>query len=90
MKKVHFIIGLVLVSTLLSCSNDDTSGPDNSSNFSTPLTVGSYWTYDVEGQAGITRDSLFIDSEFSELISPLRHFISERQFLFFTHMSYIS
>lgn len=63
MKKVHFIIGLVLVSTLLSCSNDDTSGPDNSSNFSTPLTVGSYWTYDVEGQAGITRDSLFIDSE---------------------------
>ena len=28
-------------------------------------------------------NSLFIDSEFSELISPLRHFISERQFLFF-------
>ena len=62
MKKVHFVIGLLFISVMFSCSNDDSSS-ENSSNFSTPLTVGSYWTYDVEGQAGSNRDSLFIDSE---------------------------
>lgn len=62
MKKVHFVAGLLFISVIFSCSNDDSSS-ENSSNFSTPLTVGSYWTYDVEGQAGSNRDSLFIDSE---------------------------
>lgn len=62
MKKVHFAVGLLFISVMFSCSNDD-SNSESSSNFSTPLTVGSYWTYDVEGQAGSSRDSLFIDSE---------------------------
>jgi hypothetical protein len=62
MKKLHFFVGLLFISVMFSCSNDDSSS-ENSSNFSTPLTVGSYWTYDVEGQAGSNRDSLYIDSE---------------------------
>lgn len=62
MKKAPFILVLTLTATLFSCS-DDESVPVNSSNFSTPLTVGSYWTYDVEGEAGTNRDSLYIDSE---------------------------
>lgn len=62
MKKVHFVVGLLFISVMFSCSSDDSSS-ENSSNFSTPLTVGSYWTYDVEGQAGSNRDSLYIDSE---------------------------
>ncbi|MQP24167.1 hypothetical protein GFJ94_03710 [Flavobacterium sp. LMO8] len=62
MKKVQLVFGLLFIFIMFSCSNDD-SDSENTNNFSTPLTVGSYWTYDVEGQAGSSRDSLFIDSE---------------------------
>ena len=34
-------------------------------------------------------NSLFIDSDFSEIISPLRNMISERQFLFFKKMGFM-
>lgn len=62
MKNVHFIVSVLLISIMFSCSSDDSSS-ENSSNFLTPLTVWSYWTYDVEVQSGSSRDSLFIDSE---------------------------
>jgi len=47
---------------LSSCSSDD-SGSRSSSIFSTPITIGNYWTYDVKGQAGITRDSLYVSND---------------------------
>ena len=62
MKKIHFLFIFSVLLLLSSCSSDD-SGSESSSNFSTPITIGNYWTYDVEGQAGITRDSLFISND---------------------------
>jgi hypothetical protein len=61
MKKNISLILFTLLFTLVSCSSDD-SGSGNSANFSTPLSIGSYWTYDIEDQSGINRDSLFVDS----------------------------
>jgi hypothetical protein len=46
---------------VFSCSSDDTSGSET--KFSTPLSTGSYWTYDVVSEAGTTRDSLFIEND---------------------------
>lgn len=62
MKKISSLLVLFLITILHSCSSDD-SDSGSSTPFSTPLTIGNYWTYDVESQTGISRDSLFIDSE---------------------------
>ena len=62
MKKISSLLVLFLIAILYSCSSDD-SDSGSSTTFSTPLTIGNYWTYDVESQTGISRDSLFIDSE---------------------------
>nr|WP_294935815.1 hypothetical protein [uncultured Flavobacterium sp.] len=43
-----------------SCSSDDSSGDTTPTNFTIPLTDGKYWTYDVTGEAGDTRDSLYV------------------------------
>ena len=62
MKISNYYIVILVSFVLFSCSNENES-TGNTSNFSTPLTLGSYWTYDVESQGNITRDSLYIDSE---------------------------
>ncbi|WP_288985071.1 hypothetical protein [uncultured Flavobacterium sp.] len=60
MKKSAFLVTLLTSILFISCSSDDSG---TGSNFETPLTIGNYWTYDVEGQAGITRDSLYISND---------------------------
>lgn len=60
MKKSAFFVTLLTSILFISCSSDDSG---TGSNFETPLTIGNYWTYDVEGQAGITRDSLYISND---------------------------
>lgn len=60
MKKSAFLVTLLTSIFFISCSSDDSG---TGSNFETPLTIGNYWTYDVEGQAGITRDSLYISND---------------------------
>jgi len=62
MKKIRFLFVFSVLMLLSSCSSDDSSS-GSSNNFSTPITIGNYWTYDVEGQAGITRDSLYISND---------------------------
>lgn len=62
MKISNSYFAILVAFLLFSCSNDNES-TGNTSNFSTPLTLGSYWTYDVVSQGNTTRDSLFIDSE---------------------------
>lgn len=62
MKKINSLFVFAILFTLVSCSSDD-AGSGNSVPFSTPLSIGSYWTYDIEDQSGINRDSLFVDSE---------------------------
>lgn len=46
-----------------SCSSDDDSAASGGTNFSVPLTIGSYWDYDVVSDAGTTSDHLFVDSD---------------------------
>lgn len=60
MKKIAFFTILFTASFFVSCSNEDSG---SGSNFETPLTIGNYWTYDVVGQAGTTRDSLYISND---------------------------
>lgn len=60
MKKINYLLLLILVSISMSCSSDITG---NSSNFLIPLAIGNYWTYAIDRQAGNSRDSLFIESE---------------------------
>jgi hypothetical protein len=62
MTKLNSYFVLFISFILFSCSSDNENIGD-SSNFSTPLNLGNYWTYDVESQGNITRDSLFVDSE---------------------------
>jgi hypothetical protein len=61
MKKYYFFV-LAVMSIVSSCSNDtdDTTAP---SNFSTPLKVGNFWTYDVKNGTIFTRDSLYISND---------------------------
>lgn len=61
MKKISYFSLICLIPIVFSCSSDDSSGSET--NFSTPLTTGSYWTYDVVGEAGTTRDSLFVAND---------------------------
>ncbi|HLO72643.1 MAG TPA: hypothetical protein VK164_01790 [Flavobacterium sp.] len=60
MKKTALLTTLLTSILFISCSSDESG---TGSNFETPLTIGNYWTYDVEGQAGITRDSLYISND---------------------------
>lgn len=60
MKKTALLTTLLTSILFISCSSDESR---TGSNFETPLTIGNYWTYDVEGQAGITRDSLYISND---------------------------
>ena len=62
MNKSYLLTFILFVNIFFSCSNDNENS-NNSNIFSTPLTTGSYWTYDIEDQSGINRDSLFVDSE---------------------------
>lgn len=62
MKKINPYIIIFLSFALVTCSNENEK-IENSNNFSTPLTIGNYWVYNVESEGNITRDSLFIDSE---------------------------
>ena len=62
MKKYSLLFVLAVMSIISSCSNDadDTTAP---SNFSTPLNVGNFWTYDVKTANVFTRDSLYISND---------------------------
>ncbi len=62
MKKILLLSVFMIISLFSSCSNEDSIGT-SSSNFSTPLTIGNYWTYNVEAQAATTRDSLYISND---------------------------
>lgn len=64
MKNKFFLLTLLSSAFFFSCSSSDSDssgGPDT--NFTVPLTTGKYWTYDVTGQAGNTRDSLYISGD---------------------------
>jgi hypothetical protein len=61
MKK--FIIPLFLSIAFLSVSCSSDSENTEESNFSIPINIGDYWTYDVDTEGTISRDSLFIQSE---------------------------
>lgn len=53
------------ITTLFSCSSDDSSGGSASAINYLPLTTGNYWTYDVTtvGQSITNRDSLFVAND---------------------------
>lgn len=61
MKKITHFSLICLIALPFACSDDDTSNSEI--KFSTPLTTGNYWIYDVEGETGTSRDSLFIAND---------------------------
>ncbi|WP_300564575.1 hypothetical protein [Flavobacterium sp.] len=62
--KLKFILAIAFVSTLFSCSSDDSNGntPENDTTY-LPLKTGNYWTYDVNGENVAERDSLYISKD---------------------------
>ena len=79
MKKSAFLVTLLTSILFISCSSDDSG---TGSNFETPLTIGNYWTYDVEGQAGITRDSLYISNDTVIGSNTYKKFKTENNIIF--------
>jgi len=66
MKNKFFLLSLLSSAFFFSCSSSDSdssSGGNDPADFTIPLTTGKYWTYDVSGQAGDTRDSLYIKGD---------------------------
>lgn len=62
MKLLKITLLALFTLSILSCSNDnDDNG--NSTSFNLPLTIGNYWTYDVNDQNGSSRDSLYVSND---------------------------
>lgn len=61
MKAIKFIPCLLLI-IFCSCSSEDNSS-SQAEPFNLSLNNGSYWTYNVSGQNGTTRDSLYISND---------------------------
>lgn len=62
MKALKFVPYLLLF-VVFSCSSDSDSSSSDGEPFNLSLTDGNYWTYDVFGEAGTTRDSLYIAND---------------------------
>lgn len=62
MKTLKFLL-LFISASLISCSSDEDNNSSTPSNFTVPLEDGNYWTYNIEGQNGTTRDSLYIAND---------------------------
>lgn len=62
MKNKFCLLIAIASSFLISCSSED-SGNGQNESFSFPLTNGKYWTYDITGDAGSFRDSLYISGD---------------------------
>ncbi|MEZ4853637.1 hypothetical protein [Flavobacterium sp.] len=65
MKNFKWLCSLFVVSFIaISCSSDnDNSSNNNNTSFTVPLSIGSYWTYNIESQNGAARDSLYISND---------------------------
>lgn len=61
--KANIILSLLFVVFLFSCSSDSDNSNSNNDPFSLTLTDGDYWTYDVNGDTGASRDSLYIAND---------------------------
>lgn len=77
MKTNFFKFSILLFALIISsCSSDDSGSSSDFTTTNLPLTLGNYWTYDVENEdatGGITsgRDSLFVSGDI--LISGVTH-----------------
>lgn len=59
MKKTSYFFLICATLTLFSCSDSD----DTLVIFETPLKIGNCWTYDIENESEINRDSLYISND---------------------------
>ena len=62
MKKIILLTFFTTTSLYVSCSSEDESG-NGGANFTIPLNNNNYWTYDVDSQGTLTRDSLYISGD---------------------------
>lgn len=62
MKKIILLTFLSTASLFVSCSSEDESG-NGGANFTIPLNNNNYWTYDVNSEGTLTRDSLYISGD---------------------------
>lgn len=62
MKKSILLTILCSSILFLSCSSDD-ENENNGTNFEIPLNNNNYWTYDVDSEGTLSRDSLYISGD---------------------------
>ena len=60
MKTSLLLTFLCATSLFISCSDDEETG---NGSYNVPLTDGNYWTYDVDSEGTLTRDSLYISGD---------------------------
>lgn len=60
MKRSLLLTFLCATSLFISCSDDEETG---NGSYNVPLTDGNYWTYDVDSEGTLTRDSLYISGD---------------------------
>lgn len=59
MNKIQLFLLVAFTFTLFCCDDATHDGV----NFTTPLNIGNYWTYDISGSAGNFRDSLYVSND---------------------------
>ena len=57
------IFTLVFAFGISSCSSDDSGGSSAGSNNYLPLSSTNYWTYDIDNEGTLSRDSLFVGND---------------------------
>lgn len=75
MKKLIFLTFLSTTSLFISCSNDDENG-NGGDNFTFPLNNDDYWTYDVDTEGTLTRDSLYISGDVIFISKTYKKFLT--------------
>lgn len=61
--RANYFLLLLFSVFLFSCSSDSDDSSSNNVPFNLTLTDGDYWTYDVNGDAGASRDSLYVAND---------------------------
>lgn len=62
MKKIILLTFFTTTSLFVSCTSEDENG-NGGANFTIPLNNNNYWTYDVNSEGTLTRDSLYISGD---------------------------
>lgn len=63
MRLLKPLLSFFIALSIISCSSSDDSSSNTNVPFNLPLSDGNFWTYDVVGQNGNSRDSLYVAND---------------------------